>query len=233
LTFRLSNSYAATRGEEVKEEEVMEVNMKFRVLAVLSIAMLLHIHAIGPAYGEEKRLGFHQINERIGKGIRQVSLAKTDEQIAEAVFDLTELHREVVADPRFTESGVLQGYRRRIASKLRQAERDISRELKNREKRPSLAQSKDPLESEYVGQVVSHQLSLVGLTLGGPSRLLDEVTQRGGFGGRGIPDFGNRLVQLIQSTISPKAWDVNGGPATIIYYRPLFLLVVRAPMDVQ
>ena len=197
------------------------------------LAALILLASYSDSLGDEKLPGFHQINERVSKGIRSYSLAKTDDEIAETVFDLTELHREVATDPRFAQSSVLQGYRRRISAKLGQAARDITRELKKREANSSLAKSKNPLESEYVGKVVSHQFTLVGSTLGGPSRLLDEVTQRGGFGGRGVPDFGNQLVQLIQNTISPKTWDVNGGPGTIIYYRPLFLMVVRAPMEAQ
>lgn len=185
---------------------------------------------------ETERLpGYHQINEKISAALRKVSLAENDIDVAESVFDLAELHREVVADPRFRQSRVLQGYRRRIAAKLKQAERDIIRELKKRGDVPSLAPAKQEelLESEAVGRMVSDQLTLVGSTLGGPSRLLDEVAQRGGFGGRPIPDFGWDLVRLIQSTIAPDAWDVNGGGATIIYYRPLFLLVVRAPLELQ
>lgn len=56
--------------------------------------------------------------------------------------------------------------------------------------------------------------------------------QGGGFGGNGTnaypPDYGEDLVALIQKTISPSSWDINGGPGSIQYWRPGHALVVRA-----
>lgn len=51
---------------------------------------------------------------------------------------------------------------------------------------------------------------------------------------QGLPlDYGPQLVELIQRTISPNSWDVNGGASTIQYWRPGMALVVRAPGDVH
>jgi hypothetical protein len=52
-------------------------------------------------------------------------------------------------------------------------------------------------------------------------------------GGTGPPDWGEALVELIERTIAPEFWDVHGGPGTIIYYRPLHVLVVRATSEVH
>ncbi|MFN0056313.1 MAG: hypothetical protein ACKV0T_29560 [Planctomycetales bacterium] len=41
------------------------------------------------------------------------------------------------------------------------------------------------------------------------------------------------LIDLIQSTIAPESWDVNGGRGTIRYYRPLHVLVVRQTAEVH
>jgi hypothetical protein len=58
--------------------------------------------------------------------------------------------------------------------------------------------------------------------------------KRGARGGRaGPPDWGAALVSLIERTIAPDFWDVHGGPGTIVYYRPLHALVVRATDDVH
>jgi hypothetical protein len=54
-----------------------------------------------------------------------------------------------------------------------------------------------------------------------------------GQGGQPVPDYGLALVDLIERTISPESWDVNGGPGTIMYYPPLRVLVVRASGEVQ
>ncbi|NUQ63259.1 MAG: hypothetical protein HUU20_12335 [Pirellulales bacterium] len=58
--------------------------------------------------------------------------------------------------------------------------------------------------------------------------------QRGqaGFGG-GPPDAGEQLVDLIQRTIAPSTWDVNGGPGAIYYWRPGRALSVRQTSEVH
>ncbi len=47
------------------------------------------------------------------------------------------------------------------------------------------------------------------------------------------PDYGPDLVTLIQTVVAPRTWDVNGGPGSVVYYRNLRALVVRAPADVH
>src|SRR5690606_36981616 len=46
-------------------------------------------------------------------------------------------------------------------------------------------------------------------------------------GGGAVRDYGETLVELIQNTISPEHWDVNGGPGSIVYWPNLHVLVVR------
>jgi hypothetical protein len=47
------------------------------------------------------------------------------------------------------------------------------------------------------------------------------------------PDFGPDLVNLIHAVVSPRTWDVNGGPGSVVYYRNLRALVVRAPSEIH
>jgi hypothetical protein len=58
-----------------------------------------------------------------------------------------------------------------------------------------------------------------------------------GFGGgpnnNADDDNGPALVELIQTTISPASWDVNGGPGTVYYWRPQRALVISAGQDEQ
>jgi hypothetical protein len=49
----------------------------------------------------------------------------------------------------------------------------------------------------------------------------------------GPPDGGQDLVELIQRTIAPSTWDVNGGPGTIRYWRPGAALVIRQTTEVH
>ena len=53
------------------------------------------------------------------------------------------------------------------------------------------------------------------------------VSAKGGRGGAAVRDSGQELVDLIQTTIAPDSWDVNGGPGSIVYYQPLRVIVVR------
>lgn len=46
-------------------------------------------------------------------------------------------------------------------------------------------------------------------------------------GGGATPPGAQALIQLIQTTIEPNSWSVNGGRGTIGYYTPLHALVVR------
>jgi len=57
----------------------------------------------------------------------------------------------------------------------------------------------------------------------------------GGFGQQGfqVQDNGQDLVDLIQKTISPQSWDVNGGPGSIYYWRQQHSLVIRATDEVH
>lgn len=56
----------------------------------------------------------------------------------------------------------------------------------------------------------------------------------GAAGGQGAnADNGQQLVDLIQNTICPKCWDVNGGACTIYYWQPQHAIVVHATGDVH
>jgi hypothetical protein len=52
-------------------------------------------------------------------------------------------------------------------------------------------------------------------------------------GGAQAPDDGEALVDLIQRTIAPQTWDVNGGPGVIRYYANGQALVIRQTSDVH
>jgi len=54
-----------------------------------------------------------------------------------------------------------------------------------------------------------------------------------GPGGGGAGDYGPALVELIQTTISPKMWDINGGPGHVHYWQQQRALIVAAPQDVH
>jgi hypothetical protein len=77
------------------------------------------------------------------------------------------------------------------------------------------------------------------------TQILAQQGVAGGGGGAGMgmggggnaqnnnADAGQELVDLIQNTISPKSWDINGGSATIYYWRLQHAIVVHGGDDVQ
>lgn len=54
-----------------------------------------------------------------------------------------------------------------------------------------------------------------------------------GRGGGAAADDGEALVDLIEQTIAPETWDINGGPGTIRYYSTWHALVVRQTDEVH
>ena len=52
-------------------------------------------------------------------------------------------------------------------------------------------------------------------------------------GGSATRARAGQLIRLIQSTIDPDSWDVNGGTNSIRFYAPLNVLVVRATGEVH
>ena len=66
-----------------------------------------------------------------------------------------------------------------------------------------------------------------------PSSAAHSTNSGGAFGGGSQEDYAQQLIELIQRTISPQTWDVNGGQGSMFYFRPLMALVVRATSEVH
>jgi hypothetical protein len=114
----------------------------------------------------------------------------------------------------------------------------IKKDVQAKIRREAKSQNKVDLSDETLmagvqstSQALTDQFTLVGATLGGPAGVLSQAGAAGG--GVGPPDYGPDLVDLIQRTIQPEFWNVNGGPGSIAYYRPLHCLVIRATSEVH
>jgi Na+-transporting methylmalonyl-CoA/oxaloacetate decarboxylase gamma subunit len=71
------------------------------------------------------------------------------------------------------------------------------------------------------------------LSASGSSARYAGGTHPGAGGGQQVVDHGLELVELIQHTIAPSTWDVNGGNGTIVYFAPRQALVVRQTAEVH
>ncbi|MFO0868316.1 MAG: hypothetical protein U0935_05160 [Pirellulales bacterium] len=171
------------------------------------------------------------LQRQIRAALRAEATARTLVDRAAATYELCALHREIVGDPRFRSLETLQEMRREVASRLLKIQADC--------KRASYRQrsaARPGITPDDVLDTLADHLSLAGAVQGGPARLLAEqpwVGRGGAGGGLGPPDNGPALVDLIQRTIHPDFWDVQGGPGTIVYFSPLRCLVVRATDEVQ
>ena len=141
--------------------------------------------------------------------------AKGDD-VQAAARELLAIYREVLQDKKLAVS-----QRERLRMSLRSRLMQLETELKRTATAPeSVALAKK--------QVV---LAQQGLAQNGGGA-------NAGFGGgqngnNNNADAGQDLVDLIENTISPKQWDINGGNCTIYYWKQQHAIVVRATDDVH
>lgn len=204
---------------------------------LLIVAISVMPHETGGTENEPPR-AYHQIQRDLRDVIRRHARAESPLEAAQIIQRMCTLYLEIKRDPRRASSPTLRGYQAKLWSKLKQIETDIERQLSQQQRgvtdpRPSVEERDSPGERlawEASGSLAG-TLSLVGSTLGGPGELL---AHGGSFGGAAAPsDLGPALVELIQRTIAPEFWDVNGGPGTIVYFAPLRVLVVRATSEIH
>ncbi len=192
-----------------------------------------------PANNAEEPRAYHEIDNDIRDAMKREALAKSMSQRGEAVRDLAALFVELKHDPRLELSPTLTQYKTRLWSRLtsvkKKLEQQIAREkrLADRDRSPDdIAAEQAAIEqADQAAESLAEQLTLISYSMGGPGQLFADSS--GAFGGGGASDNGQALVELIQRTIAPDFWDVNGGPGSIVYYAPLKVLVVRATGEVH
>lgn len=165
---------------------------------------------------------------------------QTDRAKMNAIVDMCQLHNLIWSDPRYSQIEKLRGMRNKIVFQLKAAEKHIGKSLGLKAK----SNSKQRAAGDPSGEIVSPgnlagkrtptiRDSLVDALLmslpyaPGPDQI---AVHAGSFGGG---DYSPELIALIQSTIHPEHWDINGGPGHIHYYRPVMALVIRAGSEVH
>lgn len=202
---------------------------------------------------------FHEIERQIGDALSREARAESFAERSQAVCDLAALFDEVRRDPRRETSDTLAALQTRIRTRLLKVQKDLLRRQAREKKAPAAAASDAGLlenaraieisqaetsqaeSSTAVSSALAMQLDWFGATQGGAARLISDgarsqgssAASAGGRGGGVVPDNGPALVDLIERTISPDHWDVNGGPGAIVYYQPLHVLVIRASGEVH
>jgi hypothetical protein len=146
---------------------------------------------------------------------------------AAEVIRLTELYREMAAHPKRDSSLVLKQLGLRLRSRLQKVRDHIERQVSRASRARNIGAL--PALRRPESTVLAQQLPVAGGA--GPAPGGQPAGPRAGTPG-GF-DYGPDLVDLIQRTISPATWDINGGNGSVVYFSPLRVLVVSAPGTVH
>jgi hypothetical protein len=161
-----------------------------------------------PVTSEAPKLAPQQVRDAVSLVLEREATAKTPAERAAAIRDLSKLYVAICRDTDLARDQRLK-LKAKVYSRLVSIKEDLEWNIKRHQEDP-----KAELPMYPVGESLSEQTPQ-------PQ------------GGGAVTDYGETLVELIQATISPASWDVNGGPASIVYYPNLKVLVVRASGDVH
>jgi hypothetical protein len=161
-----------------------------------------------------------------------------------AIFNLCQLHHQMVRDPRFNSSQTLQGMRVVASNRLEKFAKEFRKRAmrEQRLKSPAAKETDSESLSNHAGShtkpseiaVVEAELA-VGKSFRTMSRISGGPTCLLNYRGQFAPpwDHGWQLVELIENTIHPESWRNNGGTGAIHYYQPLRVLVIGASSQVH
>jgi len=147
---------------------------------------------------------------------------------APEVVRLSDLYREMAVHPKRDSSVLL----RRLGLQLRSRLEKVRDHIERRNPHPDRhAKTKDGLHARVVPEtnVLSQQVGIPG---GAAPGLGPQPGATQAVAATTI-DYGPDLVELIQQTISPATWDINGGNGSVVYFAPLRVIVVSAPGTVH
>ncbi len=172
-------------------------------------------------------LSGRELSEAAHAAMRRWAKA-TDHEAEAAARELLDIYRAIQQDTRMARSQ-RETLRLTVRARLDQLSTQIGKQIA---KDKTASKSDSPIKSvKSVAADQGKQSSAVLAQMGGAAG--------GGVGGGAAAaqnanaDAGQQLVDLIQNTISPKSWDVNGGACTIYYWQPQHAIVVRATGDIH
>jgi hypothetical protein len=157
----------------------------------------------------------------------------TDKELEAAARDLLGIYQEIQKDTHMARSE-RETLRITVRGRLDRLSTQISKQIA-KDKSGAKAASSVTSVAANPNQPQGAVLAGIGLPAGGGAGLNGGAGIGGGAaGGQNTKaDDGQLLVDLIQNTISPKSWEVNGGACTIYYWQPQHAIVVHATGDVQ
>lgn len=151
----------------------------------------------------------HELRAAVSAAMRRAATT-TGEQQQAAIAELVALHGELGRDTQMVKDD-----RIKLGLTIRSRLQRVAADMKKAGKLPNSDQA-----------VLAQQLP----GLGQPG----QFGQQPNAGGPQRPaDHGQELLELIQATIAPGSWDINGGLGTIVYFGAMHVLVVRQTGEVH
>ena len=156
----------------------------------------------------------------------------TDQEADAAARELLGIYREILKD-----TGLGRSQRETLRLNVRARLDQLCTQIEKRIAKENLAaklngKSTTAKPGAVVASVAANQgrqggaaLAQVGVQPG--------AGNSGAAGQNANADNGQALVDMIQTVICPKSWDVNGGECTIYYWQQQHAIVVRATGDVH
>lgn len=208
-------------------------------MTTLSFACLSLLLLADPGTAPQRR--YHEISRDLSAALQRESIAKDLEERSAAVQQLVVLFQELERDPRTPTSEALQEYRSKARGRLVSVQAELRRQMARQHKAKQgtrrsptsaeiLEQQVLAEEQRTLAQQLTMQVTLAHYASGGPGQIFATAGVGNG-GGLVQADNGEALLELIETTIAPQSWAAQGGPGSIVYYRPLMCLVVRATGD--
>ncbi len=156
----------------------------------------------------------------------------SDAQADGAAREFISLYRELQGDRDLARSQ-REYYRGKVRIRLMQLSDQIARRVA-RAKRLAEAEKPKRIElPEGKADALAQRPGAAGRIPAGFGPAFGPGRPAFGGGAGQVPDYGEQLVELIQTVIRPETWDVNGGPGTIYYWYPGRALVVRQMQEVH
>ncbi|MEC9092638.1 MAG: hypothetical protein VX438_08040 [Planctomycetota bacterium] len=179
----------------------------------------------------EKARSHTQMDRDISAFLRNEAIAKTDFSRAAAIRDLCTIAIEVRYHERFKTSLMMQTLKNRIRTRLGKIAQKTARKYKTQKLADNQILFAEGTDEPDMDLILSQNIQLAGFSSGGP---ISFFARTHGLNGGGIIERNaDDLIRLIQSTINPSFWNVEGGVGSIIFYAPLNALVIRATEDIH
>ena len=178
------------------------------------------------------------LNRAVDATNKKLSHQLEDQDWERGLVDACDLYVAIVTHPNRSLSKSLEGKQRKLLSILRRSEKQLKRKTKLTARVPktqlpaeapsAAMNTNSPLAKPTASKLEADEaLKQADFDYLGP--FTDGPHQMWSRSGGAFVGEADDLIRLIQTTVTPGVWDVNGGSATIMYYERVHALVVRAP----